>query len=116
MSTTSPKPANYTTASAEPDGAPLILGRPTLAGPVPKGLEKVFQTHGNPVVPEFCKLPPPLGRCPFTGASRTWLLEHGELGHFKLARIRKPGAVRGAVFVHVPSLLEFLRASMGGVE
>jgi hypothetical protein len=40
------------------------------------------------------------------------LLEHGELNHFKLVRIRKPGSIRGAVFVHVPSLLAFLRGEM----
>jgi len=101
------------TVGADLGGALTVpTGRPLLAGPVPKGFERVFEPFEGRIAPEFCKLPPPRGRCPFTGASRTWLLEHAEAGHFKIVRVRKPGAVRGAVFIHVPSLLEFLRKEM----
>jgi hypothetical protein len=99
---------------ADRDGAPqFTLGRPTLAGSIPAGFEKLFEPVGNPT-PEFAKLPRPRERCPITGASRTWLLEHGDAGHFKLVRIRKTGATRGAIFVHVASLLAFLHSHMEG--
>ena len=99
--------------AATPGGmAELVTGRPTLAGPIPPAFASRFQPSEAGLLPEFCKLPRPRERCPYTGASRTWLLEHGDAGHFKLVRIRKAGSVRGAIFVHLPSLLAFIRGAM----
>lgn len=111
MKTSSPITAtNETTATGETVG--MILGRPTCAAPIPPAFARVFQPLESSALPEFCKLPAPRQRCPFTGASRTWLLEHAELGHFTIVRVRKPGSIRGALFVNLPSLLEFLRREM----
>ncbi len=88
------------------------MGRPTCAGPIPTSLARMFDPVDDKFLPEFCKLPRPRERCQFTGASRTWLLEHGDAGHFKLVRIRKAGSVRGAIFIHLPSLLAFIRGEM----
>lgn len=84
---------------------------PTVLGHPPTGQ---FQSVPLPPVPEFGPLPPARGRDPITGASRTWLIEGEAAGHFKLVRIRKPGAMRGKVFIHYPSLLEFLRRNLTG--
>ena len=65
-------------------------------------------------MPEFSKLPPPRGRCPFTGASRSWILDQEKLGHVKIVRIRQPGKMRGACFVYIPSLIALLRAGLEG--
>jgi hypothetical protein len=92
--------------------AGLVRERPTCAGPIPLAFARVFQLPEGKTLPEFCKLPRPRERCAYTGASRTWLIEHGEAGHFKLARIRKAGSVRGAIFIHLPSLLAFIRGEM----
>ena len=88
----------------------LASGLPTLAGPVPPGLQERFQSVPGPDRPEFVKLPSARGRCPFTGASRTWLLENGgpEAGGF-IVRIRQRGKTRGAVFVDVDKLLAYIR-------
>jgi hypothetical protein len=112
MKTTSPMTGNQQIEAAPGETAELHTGRPTCAEPIPPAFARVFQPAEGKSLPEFCKLPRPCERCAYTGASRTWLLEHGELKHFKLVRIRKPGSVRGAVFVHVPSLLAFIRGEM----
>jgi hypothetical protein len=112
MKTTSPMTGNQQSEAAPGGTVELHTGRPTCAGPIPPAFARVFQPAEGKSLPEFCKLPRPRERCTYTGASRTWLLEHGEAGHFKLARIRKPGSVRGAIFVHLPSLLAFIRGEM----
>ena len=92
--------------------AAIVTGKPSLHGPAPRGLERRFVSATPGVMPEFCKLPSPKERCPFTGASRSWLIDQAEAGHIKLVRVRQPGKMRGAVFVHVPTLLAFLRRQM----
>jgi len=93
-------------------GEPLLIGKPTLHGHAPPGLERHFVTVAAGQLPEFCKLPAPRERCPFTGASRSWLIDQAEAGNIKLVRVRQPGKLRGAVFIHVPTLLNFLRRQM----
>jgi hypothetical protein len=112
MKKTSPMPDNQQSEAAPRETIEPLTGRPTCAEPIPPAFARVFQPAEGNTIPEFSKLPSPRERCRFTGASRTWLLEHGDLKHFKLVRIRKPGTVRGAVFVHVPSLLAFIRGEM----
>jgi hypothetical protein len=90
----------------------LTAEQPTLAGNVPPFLAGRFREVPPPALPEFCKLPPPGGRCQLTGASRTWLVEHGgpDAGNF-ITRIRQRGRARGAVFVSVPRLLDYIRSA-----
>lgn len=88
--------------------------RTTIAGAVPPGLEKLFRAAPAPMLPEVCKLPPPRRRCIITGASRSWLLEAHERakqeGRGFIFRVRQPGRVRGACFLNVRRLLDFMRA------
>ena len=63
-----------------------------------------------PALPEFSRLPSPKERDPYTGASRTWLVEHDKHGHF-LVRVRQRGKMRGTVFVNLPKLLAYIRAA-----
>lgn len=91
--------------------APLT-GLPTLHGSPPPGLERRFTPAPAGQVPEWCKLPSPRERCPFTGASRSWILDQEKLGRIQLVRVRQPGRLRGACFVFVPSLLALLRGEL----
>lgn len=90
-----PPPTNKT---PQPDGAAHLLGHQS---PLP----------ASPT-PEFTKLPGPRKRCPFTGASRTWLLDHAKAGNIRVVRVCQPGRTRGAIFVYLPSVLDFLRREM----
>lgn len=90
----------------------LTTSLPTLHGKPPPGMEGFFAGAPPGHVPEFAPLPAPRERCPFSGGSRTWLLEHGEAGDFKLVRVRQRGKLRGKVLIHVPSLLAWLRREM----
>jgi hypothetical protein len=112
MKKTSPMTGNQQGEAAPGGTVEFLTGRPTCAGPIPPAFARVFQPAEGKSLPEFGKLPRPRERCGYTGASRTWLLEHGEAGHFKLVRIRKPGSTRGAIFIHLPSLLAFIRGEM----
>ena len=95
------------------DAASALL--PTLAGPVPPGLQHLFQAVPAPALPEVSRLPAPGERCAISGASRTWLLETDarakKSGAGFLFRVRQPGKTRGAVFVNTAKLLAFLRAA-----
>lgn len=88
--------------------------KPTLLGTAPVGLEQRFTTVATGQLPEFTKLPPARGRCPLTGASRSWILDMEKLGKIKIVRVRQPGKMRGACFVYVPSLLALLRSELNG--
>lgn len=102
-------------SDAAPGGTTtLTTGRPTFAGSLPPGFAGQFQQVAAPVLPEFGRLPSPRERCPFTGASRTWLVEHDQHGHF-LTRVRQRGRLRGTVFVNLPKLLSYIR-NAGCVE
>lgn len=57
---------------------------------------------------EFVRLPPPKGRCPLTGLSRTTLSELIEGGHIKAVKLRKRGAIRGITLVVRKSLIDYL--------
>ena len=83
--------------------ATLTTGRPTIAGHLPPALAGQFQQVNMPALPEFSRLPSPKERDPYTGASRTWLVEHDKHGHF-LVRVRQRGKMRGTVFVNLPKL------------
>lgn len=90
----------------------LLTGKPTLLGGPPCGLEQFFAPTPLGQLPEFAPLPAPRERCPISGGSRSWLIEHGEAGDFKLVRVRQKGKLRGKVLMHVPSLLAWLRREM----
>lgn len=63
-------------------------------------------------MPELTTLPAPGARCPITNRSRTWLVEAAEEarrdGKPFLFRIRQRGKTRGAVFIRVPVLLQWI--------
>jgi len=92
-------------------------GPPTLAGNVPKGHEAKFKTASLEAA-EFGRLPGPRGRCQISGLSRSAVLDLGVTVPGLLIRLRKPGAIRGAVLVHLPTLRDYLRQQreqqMGG--
>lgn len=75
-------------------------------------MEAHFTAPAPGCLPEFASLPAPKARCPISGGSRSWLLDHGEAGDFKLVRVRQRGKMRGKVLIHVPSLLAWLRREM----
>ena len=82
--------------------------KPTLAGRAPVGSENKFDAA--PLADaEFARLPKPRGRCPISGLSRSALIDLGVTVPGLLVRLRKPGAVRGAVLIHLESLRQYLR-------
>lgn len=87
-------------------------GKPSLLGQAPAGLEMRFSTAPSGQLPEFYKLPSPHARCPYTGASRSWLLDMEKRGLVKIVRVRRPGKMRGACFVFLPSVLGLLRSAL----
>jgi hypothetical protein len=109
--------ADNNNVAPQQDGpAQLLEGRPTFHGTPPAWVGNRFTPAQPGQTPEFAKLPSPKERCSFTGASRSWLIDQGKAGNIKLVRVRQPGKLRGAVFVHVPSLLNFLRKQMEGTH
>lgn len=108
--------SQVSTLKPAPLGAHLHTGKPTLNGPPPRGFERFFGEAPPGHVPEFAPLPAPRQRCPYSGGSRSWLIEHGAAGHFRLVRVRQNGKLRGKVLIHVPSLLAWLRGQMEGGE
>ena len=87
------------------------------------------QTTQSPVVPatdngtsntkpEFIRLPKAKSRCPFTGLSRTSLVELVDHGAVKAVKLRKRGSIRGITLLHRESLLGYLHglAMEGGVK
>ena len=106
-----------TTKTPQQDGpAQLLEGHPTFHGQPPAWARTRFTPALPGTVPEFAKLPAPRERCPFSGASRSWLIDQDKAGNIRLVRVRQPGRTRGAVFVHVPSLLDFLRREMAAQD
>jgi len=83
-------------------------GPPKLAGNCPKGQEHKFQP-ASLADAEFGRLPGPRGRCPISGLSRSAVLDLGVTVPGLLTRLRKPGAIRGSVLVHLPTLRDYLR-------
>jgi hypothetical protein len=57
---------------------------------------------------EFFRPPGPRHRCPLSGLSRTSILEHGEVGEFRIIRLRKRGSQRGVVLIETASFLQWL--------
>lgn len=104
-----PQPAN---PAPKIEDSQFLTGKPTCLGQPPPELERSFVVAPVGQLPEFAPLPAPKERCPITGGSRTWLLEHGDAGDFQLIRVRKKGKMRGKVLMHVPSLLAWLRTEM----
>jgi hypothetical protein len=90
----------------------ILTGKPTVLGQAPASLESRFSPVPASQLPEFCKLPSPSGRCPLTGASRSWILDMEAAGRVKIVRVRQPGKMRGACFVYVPSLMALLREQL----
>lgn len=83
-------------------------GAPTLAGRCPKGQEHKFQTASLESA-EWTRLPGIRGRCPISGLSRSALIDLGVTVPGLLVRLRKPGTIRGAVLLHLPTLRSYLR-------
>lgn len=83
-------------------------GPATLAGTAPKGHEQKFKPASLEVA-EWGRLPGPRGRCPISGLSRSAVLDLGVTVPGLLVRLRKPGAIRGSVLCHLPTLREYLR-------
>jgi hypothetical protein len=104
-----PQPTN---PALKIEDSPLLTGKPTLLGGPPRGMEQFFAPAPPGQLPEFAPLPAPKERCPISGGSRSWLVEHGEAGDFRLVRVRQKGKLRGKVLMHVPSLLAWLRTEM----
>lgn len=88
----------------------LTTNLPTVAGRIPPELAGRFQSA--PIgESEFCRLPsPPRGRCPISGASRSWLVEHNAQGGNFLFTVRQKGKQRGTVFCDVAKLKAYLRS------
>jgi hypothetical protein len=72
----------------------------------------------NNINPEFIRLPKARGRCPFTGLSRTSLVELVDKGAVKAVKLRKRGSLRGITLLHRESLLGYLYGLVleGGVK
>jgi hypothetical protein len=83
-------------------------GPPTLAGNVPKGMESKFKP-ASLSESEWMRLPPPKGRCPISGLSRSAILDLGVTVPGLVVRLRKPGSIRGSVLIHCESLRSHLR-------
>jgi len=62
-------------------------------------------------VPEFAPLPT-RGLCPFTGQSRIGLYRLEAEGKIKLARLRRPGNLKGRTFIPVQQVLAYVRSAM----
>ncbi len=60
--------------------------------------------------PEFIRLPPRQGLCPWTNLSRTKMCELLETGKIKNVRLRREGAIKGARLISLSSLLEYLHS------
>lgn len=81
--------------------------RLTVAGEIPRDhKDKCVSAAGTAA--EFCRLPRPRTRCPYTNLSRTTLEEHVRAGNIRAKKLRKPGSTRGIVLMEVRSLLEFV--------
>jgi hypothetical protein len=104
-----PQPTN---PAPKIEDSQLLTSKPTCLGQPPPGLELAFLAAPFGQMPEFAPLPAPKERCPISWGSRSWLVEHGEAGDFKLIRVRHKGKMRGKVLMHVPSLLGWLRTEM----
>ena len=87
---------------------PLKTDKPTLAGRAPVGSEHKFQPASLDAA-EFSRLPAVRGRCHISFLSRSAIVDLGVVVPGLLVRLRKPGAIRGAVLVHLPTLRQYLR-------
>jgi hypothetical protein len=90
---------------------------PKVAGDVPAHLSRQVEIATSANLSEFSRLPISPGRCPISGASRSWLIEtnawlprHQQF----LVRVRRSGCLRGKVFVSVPKLSAFIRDVQAG--
>jgi len=72
----------------------------------------------NDTKPEFIRLPKAKCRCPFTGLSRTSLVELVDHGAVKAVKLRKRGSIRGITLLHRESLLGYLHglSTEGGAK
>jgi hypothetical protein len=82
--------------------------KPTLAGRCPKGSEHKFEPASLEAA-EWGRLPSVRGRCPISFLSRSAIVDLGVVVPGLLTRLRKPGALRSAVLVHLPTLRKYLR-------
>lgn len=108
--TEAPQPVN---PAREIEGSQVVIEKPTLLGEAPASLKQHFvNIHPDGTLPEFVKLPSAKERCPITGASRSWILDQEKAGNVKIVRVRRPGRLRGACFVYLPSLIGLLRREL----
>ena len=95
----------------------LKTERPTVIGEIPPKLRAVLTPHLGSGAPEFFRLPKPNERDPFTGASRSWLLDFdASLMPAKkfIVRVRLRGKRRGVCFVDLAKYLSALRSQTKG--
>ena len=87
----------------------IEVGRPTLAGSIPKGQENKFQTASLESA-EWARLPRAREKCAVSNLSRSGIIDLGNVVPGLLVRVRRPGTIRGAVLVHLPTLRAHLRS------
>jgi hypothetical protein len=80
----------------------------SLAGSIPKGQEHKFYSVSLESA-EWGRLPRVGGRDPLSGLSRSACIDLGVTVPGLLVRLRKPGAIRGAVLMHLPTMRQYLR-------
>ena len=81
--------------------------QPTLAGRCPNGSEQKFQSASLEAA-EWGRLPSVRGRCAISFLSRSAIVDLGVVVPGLIVRLRKPGALRGACLVHLPTLRRYL--------
>jgi hypothetical protein len=93
-------------------GAPLILGRPTVAANtgalITSTLLLGFEESGLGEA-EWVRLPKPGTRCRLSSLSRTTLNEAISRGDVRAITVRQPGTTRGIKLINKASLLNWLR-------
>jgi hypothetical protein len=87
---------------------PIQSDKLSLAGSIPKGQEHKFHSVSLESA-EWSRLPRVGGRDPSSGLSRSALIDLGVTVPGLVVRLRKPGAIRGAVLLHLPTLRQYLR-------
>jgi hypothetical protein len=81
--------------------------KPGLAGAIPKGQENKFQA-ASAVPAEWGRLPSARGRCTYSGLSRSALVDLSLHVKGLVVRVKKPGSIRGACLLHLPTLQGYL--------
>lgn len=92
----------------------VITGRPTVAGPIPRGMENRLDA-ADLANCEFYRPPKPRHFCRLTGMSRSALIAAAEAAG-ALVRVRLAGKIRGSVLIDRVKLVAHLRSLAAGGE